>query len=189
MIRRVPIIHDGAIGKWWRAFEFIDKKTGYPNFLWPTEYPVVTQAFGINPEHYKKFNLPGHEGIDMRAPWDSKIFAVWGGTVTRVGEHNAYGNHIRLKHIVYYQKEKHVMETIYAHFAQPATIKLGTRVKRGDVIGLADSSGNSTGSHLHFGMKIFEGSLPNTDYQHRFSWPYSLCDPTMFFKELRDGYA
>ena len=38
---------------------------------WPTDFVKVTQEFGINPEIYSKYGLPGHEGIDIRAPMNS----------------------------------------------------------------------------------------------------------------------
>src|SRR3989304_405840 len=34
--------------------------------LWPTDYAVVTQSFGANPQIYRRFGMPGHEGVDFR---------------------------------------------------------------------------------------------------------------------------
>lgn len=157
---------------------------GYPRFYWPTTIQFVTQAFGINAWVYNKYNLPGHEGIDMRAPYDSEIYAVWWGEVTRNNYHNAYGNHIRIKHLI----RGNEYESIYAHFPELSPLEIGDRVIRGQVIGLADSTGNSSGSHLHFGLKQFVGEKPDTEWQSKFNWPYDLIDPTPFFKEL-NGYA
>lgn len=154
----------------------------YPDFLWPTEYPgVVTQAFGINPQWYRQWGVPAHEGIDMKAPMRSKVYAVWDGVVSRVGFHTAYGNHIRLKHVI----NGIEYESTYAHFVEPAHHKVGDRLTRGVVLGIADSTGNSTGSHLHFHLKQFNGEKPDTEAQKKYNWPYNLIDPTPFFKELR----
>ena len=159
-------------------------RTQYPNFYWPTKYKVVTQAFGINPQWYERFGLPGHEGIDMRAPLNSPIYAVWRGTVSRVGWYAAYGNHIRLSHTI----GENIYESVYAHFERPTHWAVGMTVQRGQIIGDADSTGNSSGSHLHFSLKQFSGEKPNTFYQKAFDWPYNLIDCTMFFRELRHGY-
>lgn len=146
-------------------------------FLWPTDYKVVTQAFGINPQFYSQYNLPGHEGIDMRAPTNSPIYAAWGGTVIRNEDHGAYGWSVRTEAVI----RGETYEFVYAHFANPAKFKVGAMVKKGDIIGDADSTGNSTGSHLHFSLKKRGATASGeTDY----SW--DLIDPTQFFEELRD---
>ena len=155
----------------------------YPRFYWPTTHKFVTQAFGINPSDYNRFGLPGHEGLDLRAPYDSEIRSVWWGEVTLVGEGIAYGNQIRIKHTI----RGNEYESIYAHFSKPSHLKVGDRVSRGQVIGKADSTGNSRGSHLHFGMKQYTGEKPDTALQKKFSWPKNIIDPTPFFRELR-GY-
>lgn len=156
-----------------------------PTFLWPTEFPGhVTQAFGINPQWYEGLGVPAHEGIDMRAISGTRIFSVWDGEVSRVGEHPAYGNHIRIKHTV-----KGIdYESIYAHFVRPSHLEVGATVKRGRQIGNAGSTGNSTGAHLHFMLKQFNGKLPETYLQIRYAneWKkFNIVDPTPFFKELR----
>jgi murein DD-endopeptidase MepM/ murein hydrolase activator NlpD len=120
--------------------------------LWPTEYHVITQRFGANPAYYYRYTyegvrLPGHEGIDLRAYYGSKIFACANGVVklTNASYTNAYGFQIRIDH-------QNGYETIYAHLKE-IHVKVGQYVTVGQVIGLADSTGNSTGSHLHLTLK------------------------------------
>ena len=78
---------------------------------WPTEFRRITQYFGANPHNYAQFGLPGHEGIDIRAPTGSRVFAVAAGKVIRIHPtahgHN-YGIHVRIEHQDDYK-------TIYAH--------------------------------------------------------------------------
>lgn len=158
---------------------------GFPAFAWPSTYEpkVVTQAFGINPENYAYWGLPGHEGIDMRAPLGQEIIAVWDGEVVRVEFHNAYGNSIRLKHLIAFPGGEVVeYESIYAHFAQPSELRVGDKVAQGEVLGIADSTGNSTGSHLHFGVKQF--NHPELRPPMDVKFPYDLIDPTVFFEWL-----
>ena len=132
---------------------------------WPTEYRAITQYFGANPQNYSQFGLPGHDGLDIRAPKGSKVFSVAPGRVKLVVRnpdgHN-YGRHIRITHADGY-------ETIYAHLEKPL-IKEGNRVEAGTLIGLAGDSGNSFGSHLHLTLKRKGVSFHN--------WPGNIIDPT-----------
>jgi len=119
---------------------------------WMTPEPkVITQWYGINPQWYQPYGLPGHEGLDMRATNGTPIYAAADGEVVRV-EANAgsgpYGVHVRILHEVGGEQYK----TVYAHFQKPK-VDVGEMVKRGDVIGLADNTGNSSGAHLHFTLK------------------------------------
>lgn len=121
---------------------------GVFRLYWPTDYPVITQAFGANPQIYGKWGLPGHEGLDIRAPMNTNIYACADGTVFAV-EKNAsahpYGIHVRVLHADGYR-------TVYAHLAQ-ALVQIGEKVTPKQLIGKADSTGNSTGSHLHLTLK------------------------------------
>ena len=160
-------------------------RSPYPTFYWPTQFKVVTQAFGINSQWYEPYGLPGHEGIDMRAPAGSDIYAVWSGVVSRAGNHPAYGNHIRLSHTI----RGIEYESIYAHFDNKIPLhQVGDPIQRGQLIGFADNTGNSYGSHLHFSLKQFNGKRPDTYLQNKFDWPYNMIDPTLFFRETRYGY-
>jgi murein DD-endopeptidase MepM/ murein hydrolase activator NlpD len=115
---------------------------------WPTEFRSINQYFGANPQNYAQFGLPGHEGIDIMAPTGSKVFSVAPGTVKMVqadpAGHN-YGKHIRIEHADGY-------ETIYAHL-QDVSVRAGQAVEAGSLLGTADNTGNSFGSHLHLTLK------------------------------------
>ncbi len=138
---------------------------------WPTEFRTLTQYFGANPQNYSQFGLPGHDGLDIRAPKGSKVFSVAPGRVKLVVRdpdgHN-YGRHIRITHADGY-------ETIYAHLDK-ALVKEGNRVEAGTLIALADDTGNSFGSHLHLTLKRKGASLPG--------WPGNIIDPTPFLLPL-----
>ena len=130
--------------------------------LWPTRFGRITQGFLARPNFYGQFSywgldgvrysLPGHEGIDIEAEMGSEVMACADGTVSLVqldGNTNPdtlpYGNQVRIRHADGYQ-------TIYAHL-QEVRIAQGQRVRAGDVIGLADSTGRSSASHLHLTLK------------------------------------
>lgn len=156
-----------------------------PVFLWPTTFPGnVTQAFGINGQYYGRFKcggvpLPGHEGIDMRAPLGSTLFCAYTGRVSLVNktrEHSAYGWQIRVD----YEIDGHTWTNVYAHMNKPSEYNVGDLVDKGTVLGFAGSTGNSTGSHLHFMLKI-EGSTERGET----NFPCDVNDPTPYFKELQ----
>ena len=137
---------------------------------WPTEFQTITQHFGANPQNYAQFGLPGHEGLDIRAPSDSKVFAVAPGRVKMVNNdptnHN-YGIHVRVSHDDGY-------ETIYAHLAE-ALVAEGDEVTSGQQIGTADDTGNSFGSHLHLTLK--------NDTADDDKWG-KIIDPTPFVRRI-----
>jgi Peptidase family M23 len=138
---------------------------------WPTEFRTINQYFGVNPENYAQFGLPGHEGLDFMAPDGSKVFCVAPGTVFAIHPeptgHN-YGTHVRVNHIDSYQ-------TTYGHMRQ-LFVQVGQVVKTGDVLGLADNTGNSFGSHLHLTLKKLDANYLN--------WPFNITDPTPFVLPL-----
>jgi hypothetical protein len=139
--------------------------------IWPTEFYVITQHFGINRHNYAQFGLPGHDGIDIRAPIGSKVFCVADGEVYRVHNkptgHN-YGIHVRVAHSNGYR-------TIYAHL-QRTLVHQGQIVEAGTVLGMADSTGNSFGTHLHLTLKK-EGARVG-------AWPNEIVDPTPYLLPL-----
>ncbi len=139
--------------------------------VWPTEYPVITQQFGVNPRNYAQFGLPGHDGIDIEAPTGSKVFCVAPGEVYRI--HNSptghnYGIHVRVAHQDGYR-------TVYGHL-QKVLVRQGQIVGAGTVLGLANSTGNSFGTHLHLTLKKDGAQVGR--------WPYNIIDPTPFLLPL-----
>jgi len=144
---------------------------------WPTEYMSVTRPWGCCPEAYNQYNLPGHEGVDIRAPYDSRIFAVADGFISDVhpnaGTHN-YGIFIRVMHQDGY-------ETTYAHLSTITLgLAVGTLVKAGQELGRADNTGNSFGSHLHLTLKR-KGHMYTDQYG---AWPLEIHDPTPYLEKL-----
>ncbi len=144
--------------------------------LWPTDYLKITQSFGVNQDLYRRWGLPGHEGLDIRAPMRSGIYACAAGTVYRVHDGSGahpYGVHVRLRHQDGYR-------TIYGHLLR-TLVAVGQHVDAGEQIGLANSSGNSTGSHLHLTLKKEGASAAGLT-----SFPYDVVDPTPFLQFPED---
>lgn len=102
-------------------------------FIWPAEKNWLSgYNFSIN-----------HPGIDIAAYYGDLIFAAASGQVASVQYSNrGYGNMVIINHLNGYQ-------SLYAHLSTILT-EMDSFVIQGQPIGLAGSTGNSTGSHLHF---------------------------------------
>jgi murein DD-endopeptidase MepM/ murein hydrolase activator NlpD len=87
-----------------------------------------------------------HSGIDFSDKPGSRIFASGAGEVEAVTKDPIWGISVRIRH-------RPGMETIYAHLAN-AWVKPKQRVIRGEVIGQMGESGQSTGPHLHYEMRL-----------------------------------
>ncbi|URN85147.1 peptidoglycan DD-metalloendopeptidase family protein [Acetobacterium wieringae] len=86
-----------------------------------------------------------HAGIDIGAPYGAPVGAAGAGTVTQAGWNGGYGNSVTIDH-------GNGLETFYAHLSE-ILVNVGDLVTKLQTIGLVGSTGNSTGPHLHFGLK------------------------------------
>ena len=85
-----------------------------------------------------------HHGVDLAAPTNTPIMAAADGVITQLGRKGGYGKYIRIRHTDGF-------ETAYGHMnGYRQDLKVGSKVKRGEVIGYVGSTGRSTGPHLHF---------------------------------------
>jgi murein DD-endopeptidase MepM/ murein hydrolase activator NlpD len=87
-----------------------------------------------------------HRGVDLAAKSRSPIYATGDGVVIRAGWNGGYGR-------VVYVKHEFGVETRYAHLAR-IRVKKGQRVSRGQKIGDMGNSGRSTGTHLHYEVRV-----------------------------------
>ncbi|HHW56768.1 MAG TPA: M23 family metallopeptidase [Clostridia bacterium] len=116
------------------------------NFKWPVP-GVYRITSGFGPRVDPVYETMGfHSGIDIAAPTGTIVIAAADGEVGYAGWNGGYGNVIYITHNGGY-------ETRYAHLSSIA-VKQRQIVKSGDVIGYVGSTGKSTGSHLHFEVRI-----------------------------------
>jgi murein DD-endopeptidase MepM/ murein hydrolase activator NlpD len=92
-----------------------------------------------------------HEGQDLAGDYGTAIFATADGVVTYAGWESGYGRLIKVQHAF-------GIETRYAHLSQ-IRVEVGQRVSRGDRIGDMGNSGRSTGTHLHYEVRIGGGAV------------------------------
>ena len=93
-----------------------------------------------------------HEGEDFAGDYGSPIYTPADGTVTFAGWSGGYGRLIKIKHAF-------GIETRYGHLSQ-IRVDVGQKVSRGDRIGDMGNSGRSTGTHLHYEVRL-SGSAVN----------------------------
>lgn len=116
----------------------------------PSTEPVrgtrFTSGYGVRSDPFRG-RAAMHAGIDLAGPVGTPIYATADATVGR-SEYNSggYGNLVELEH-------GHGIQTRYGHLSK-SLVRSGQRVKRGDMIGLMGSTGRSTGSHLHYEVRI-----------------------------------
>ncbi len=89
-----------------------------------------------------------HTGVDLAARTGTPIYAGGDGVITYYKWQSGYGNKIEIEHVNGY-------ETAYGHLSRFVDgLKVGDRVRQGQVIGYVGSTGQSTGPHLHYEIKI-----------------------------------
>jgi murein DD-endopeptidase MepM/ murein hydrolase activator NlpD len=129
-------------------------------FIWPEPKAVISQPFGpshlvLEPPYggYAHF----HTGIDLVEPFGSPVYAADDGVVALVGSSSSgYGRYVVIAH-------SGGLDTLYGHLST-TLVKVGQLVNRGQVVGLEGSTGNSTGPHLHFELRIKQQPIDPTPY-------------------------
>ncbi len=113
---------------------------GSPAFTWPVSGPVTS---GFGPRWGRM-----HNGIDIAAPTGTPIGASAAGEVFFVGWLGGYGNTVLVDHGNGYT-------TLYGHQSE-LRASVGQSVSAGTTVGLVGSTGNSTGPHLHFEIRVWD---------------------------------
>lgn len=115
----------------------------------PSMKPVAnleyTSLYGVRSDPFRG-TAAMHAGVDIPGPVGTPIYATADGIVGRSGWVGGYGNLVELEH-------GGKLQTRYGHLSK-ITVAPGTRVKRGQVIGMMGSTGRSTGSHLHYEVRM-----------------------------------
>jgi murein DD-endopeptidase MepM/ murein hydrolase activator NlpD len=113
-------------------------RPGSGRFIWPIT-GSLTSPFGPRSGRL-------HAGIDIAAPTGTAIRAADTGQVVIAGWQGGYGNYTCIRHT-------RTLSTCYAHQSR-LLVQPGQTVFQGNVIGAVGSTGNSTGPHLHFEVRI-----------------------------------
>ena len=118
--------------------------------LLPTTLPVKAAMLG-SPYGHRADPIAGiramHEGIDFNAESGTPVVAAADGVVLVAAYHNEFGNLVEVDH-------GDGLLSRYAHLSR-MNVKAGQMLRRGELIGAVGSTGRSTGSHLHFEVRMF----------------------------------
>lgn len=147
LAEEMGVISDAMI---WNEEEQADLK-----LLSPIAEGVVVSGYGKR-LHPIKNVYEIHRGIDIDAPAGAKIRAADDGTVIKAEWSDTYGKYLIIRH-----NEK--IATLYAHCSS-LSVKKGDVVSRGKVIAKVGSTGFSTGTHLHFELRIDDVSVDPFKY-------------------------
>ena len=113
--------------------------------LKPVDHPYLSSSYG-----WRRHPITGrhamHEGLDFAAPRGTPIHAASGGVVTEARYVPGYGKMVEINH-------GNGLVTRYAH-ASSISVKLGELVSKGQQVARVGSTGQSTGAHLHFEVRI-----------------------------------
>ena len=110
----------------------------------PLDFAYISSHFNPNRMHPILHKIKAHNGVDYAAKRNTPIKASGDGLISFIGRQSGYGRTIEIKH-------GGNIKTLYAHLERFNTkLKVGSKVKQGEVIGYVGDSGQATGTHLHF---------------------------------------
>jgi murein DD-endopeptidase MepM/ murein hydrolase activator NlpD len=129
----------------WKKLDQIEQGTIAIPSTQPVKGSAFTSGYGVRSDPFRG-RAAMHAGIDLAGPLGTPIYATADALVGRSEWANGYGNLIELNH-------GRGIQTRYGHLTR-SSVRAGQRVKRGDLIGYMGSTGRSTGSHLHYEVRI-----------------------------------
>ena len=131
--------------------------------LWPVD-GWLSSNYGVRKDPMGGKGRSFHEGVDLAAWHRSPVRAPADGTVVQSGRNGGYGKTIKVRHEYGYT-------TLYGHLDE-RLVEEGESVTKGQLIGRVGSTGHSTGSHLHYEVRI-NGDAVNP-------WPYLVQEYESF---------
>ena len=130
----------------WKKLEQLEQGTVAIPSTEPVHGTNFTSGFGVRSDPFKS-RAAMHPGIDLAGPYGTPIYATADGIVGRAEWNSGgYGNLVEIDH-------GHGIQTRYGHLSR-SIVHAGERVKRGQLIAYMGSTGRSTGSHLHYEVRL-----------------------------------
>ena len=131
----------------WKQLESLEQGVASIPSALPVPDTLVrfTSGFGTRSDPFRGRSAM-HAGIDLAGPVGTPIYATADGVVAHAGNKGAYGNLVEIEHGA-------GITTRYGHLSQ-LNVAPGARIRRGQVIGRMGSTGRSTGSHLHYEVRL-----------------------------------
>ena len=118
----------------------------------PLKFSRISSGFSYARKHPVTRKVQPHTGVDYAAPKGTPVMSIGDGVVLSMKYEGAGGNTVRIRH-------NSVYTTAYLHLSGYARgLKVGQRVRQGEVIGYVGSTGRSTGPHLDF--RVWKNGSP-----------------------------
>lgn len=118
----------------------------------PLRFSRISSGFSYHRKHPVSGKVKAHTGVDYAAPSGTPVMSIGDGTVISKGWAGGGGNTVKIRH-------NSVYTTAYLHLSRYAAgLKVGSRVRQGEVIGYVGSTGVSTGPHLDF--RVWKNGTP-----------------------------
>ena len=117
----------------------------------PLDFAYISSHFNPNRMHPILHKIKAHNGVDYAAKRNTPVKASGDGVISFIGRQSGYGRTIEIKH-------GGNIKTLYAHLERFNTkLKVGSKVKQGEIIAFVGDSGQATGPHLHF--EFWQGEI------------------------------
>ena len=129
----------------WKKMDGVQKGVIAIPSVHPVEKLQFTSNFGIRSDPFRG-TAAMHAGVDIPGPVGTPIYATADGIVDHAGWQGGYGNVVEINH-------GKGIATRYGHLSK-VLVADGARVTRGQLIALMGSTGRSTGSHLHYEVRM-----------------------------------
>lgn len=136
------------------------------------DFPI-TQNYGNNPAYYKQFGLAGHEGIDFGTPNGTPIVAPFDGQILR----DTFGDKVYGTFTVVWDPLQKC--AVWFCHLQDVITKIGDKVKKGQVIGHTNNTGNTTGPHLHFNFVETDANANRLNMNNGMQGFLNALDPNL----------
>ncbi|EMD82914.1 M23 family metallopeptidase [Pacificimonas flava] len=129
----------------WKRLDTLEKEmSGVPKRK-PVQKFTYTSGYGVRLDPFRG-TTKMHTGVDMAGPVGETVVATGAGEIIRAGWTGGYGKMVEIDH-------GKGLTTRYAHMSK-INVKTGDRVGPGETIGAMGSTGRSTGSHLHYEVRL-----------------------------------
>lgn len=114
----------------------------------PVSFSRISSRFDLRRKHPVLNRIRAHKGVDYAAATGTPIKATGDGKIVHRGVKGGYGHTVIIQH-------GNTYSTLYAHMSSyKRGLKVGSRVKQGQVVGFVGSSGLATGPHLHYELRV-----------------------------------
>lgn len=141
----------------WKKLDVVEHTSIAIPSMQPVDDVKLTSSFGVRSDPFHG-SVAMHAGVDIPGPVGTPVYATADGVVGRSGRAGGYGNLVTVNH-------GKGIETRYGHLSK-ILVASNTRVRRGQLIGLMGSTGRSTGSHLHYEVRVDGAAVNPMPFMH-----------------------